>query len=53
MPIYEFECTKCGQKYTKLKNIKDESVPTCCEEETIKVPSLTAARRDMTVVENS
>lgn len=32
MPIYEYECTKCGQKFELLRNIADRDAVLKCPE---------------------
>ena len=41
MPIYEYQCTKCGDKFEILQRIDEESLKICekCSGELIKVIS--------------
>lgn len=32
MPIYEYRCTKCGQKYEKIRRVTDRERPAECPE---------------------
>lgn len=29
MPLYEYECTKCGNRFEKIQKFSDKSVRTC------------------------
>lgn len=29
MPIYEYQCTSCGQEFTAIRRITDETLPEC------------------------
>ncbi len=31
MPIYEYECTKCGHRFEKIQKFSDRQVRTCPE----------------------
>jgi putative FmdB family regulatory protein len=42
MPLYEFSCVKCGNKFSEIKKIGDDSAscPSCGSDETKKLISL-------------
>lgn len=52
MPILEYKCTSCGFKHEAIRSWSDNVFCPECELKMIRVPSVTAKRRDMTVVEN-
>jgi putative FmdB family regulatory protein len=55
MPLYEFKCQRCGKIVEKLVRLGNKSdIPICeeCGTWMTRFPSLTASRRDMTVVNN-
>lgn len=29
MPIYEYQCTKCGNEFEKFQSITDDTIPKC------------------------
>ena len=41
MPIYNYECKKCGRKYESLQKMDTKTIKCGCGEDTEKVPSLT------------
>ena len=43
MPIYEYECKKCGAHFDELMPINDASTPNCPECESEKVERLISA----------
>ena len=54
MPWYEFKCSKCSHTFEKLK-VEYKELVLCpdCRGVCVKIPSLTAFRRDHTVLESS
>ncbi len=44
MPIYEYQCTKCGRKVEMMQKITDESLQTCpsCKGRLKRLMSLTS-----------
>ncbi len=44
MPIYEYQCTKCGRKVEMMQKITDESLQTCpsCKGRLKRLISLTS-----------
>ena len=44
MPIYEYQCTKCGRKVEMMQKITDESLQTCpsCKGPLRRLMSLTS-----------
>ncbi len=45
MPLYEYECTKCGHRFEKIQKFSDKPVKTCPEcggkvEQTISAPAV-------------
>lgn len=54
MPIYEYECLFCGNVEERYFKQGDYAPVYCsiCNNQTIKIPSLTGYRRDHTVAED-
>jgi putative FmdB family regulatory protein len=48
MPIYEYLCRRCGNRFSLLRPMREADAPTPCPEcgaaETKRLPSLVAAR---------
>ena len=44
MPLYEYECEKCGHRFEKIQKFSDPPVKTCprCEGKVKKLPSAPA-----------
>ena len=44
MPIYEYQCTKCGRRVEMMQKITDESLQTCpsCKGQLRRLMSLTS-----------
>jgi len=43
MPLFEFECKKCGDRFEKLVMLSDESSPICPKCKSNKVDKLISA----------
>jgi len=48
MPLYEYECKKCGHRFEKLVSLsgadQKQTCPNCGNKDAAKLPSLFAAR---------
>ncbi len=44
MPLFEYECTKCGNRFEKIQKFSDRSVKTCpkCKGKVQRLPSAPA-----------